>query len=209
MKRITENNIEILCGYDHDLANIEYDDFLENLPGYKFYKDRDVLVIGELTNKHFKKWKLQKMKKADLQELYLQINESYGDEYTKKELVDELMYTTHEEYYNMYCRETYFHNIECDFTVVGFSQGDYKKVIILKDSPDVEYINKELLTNLIYCSPVTVLVTVDDENTYIDEYLDDRYNVDKDDIINAIDKIDQPEEIKAKIKQLVEENVTL
>lgn len=209
MKRITDDNIEIVFGYDYDLANIEYDNFLENLPGYKFYKDHDVLVIGDLTNKHFKKWKLQKMKKADLLELYLQINDCYGDDYTKKELINELMNTTHEEYYNIYCRETYFHNIECDFIITGYSQGDYKKVVIIDGTKDVGYINKELLKNIFYDTPFTVSVKVDDENIYIDEYLDDLYNVNEDDIINAIDKINQPEEIKSKIKQLIEENISL
>ena len=186
--------------YDIDLADLYFNDFKEGCANDNinlFFGSRliDYLVIFKdekvANTSYYKKSKLARMNKTDLTNLADGML-GYGfDDSTKQTLIDGLMSITNKDYYtNRYENESY-QNLDYDFAISGYSQGDYCKVKIVGNVE--KWIDKEYLTNIFYDTPLVgnVEVICNGKSLYsfslydlanFDEYAS--YN--KSDIINMV-----------------------
>ena len=174
----------------------------------------DFIVCGEdLEKPHFKKSHLAKMSKAKLLELadFIFNHSNWYDysEHTRAELIDEIKSITVADYYKAHYEQTHWHDLERDFIVRGYSQGDAVAVKLI-DAP--KWVNKDYLTHLFYDSPLFCRVTIIDNLTnkeielYLDENLEDLYNYDEDELqtifANMLEKEDISSENKEALKAL-------
>lgn len=182
--------------FDSDLSRMYFEDFIDNAGGdcevltLTGRDGVDFIVCGEdLEKPHFKKSHLTKMSKAELLELADFIfNYSYWcdySEHTKAELINELKSVSVADYCKAHYEQTRWHDLERDFTIYGYSQGDAVAVKLV-DAP--KWVNKDYLTHLFYDSPLFCRVTITDNLTgdeielYLDENLEDLYNYDEDEL---------------------------
>lgn len=172
---LKENNIELvtfdhLAFYDTHLARFYFEEFKQDWQDQSlWFGDRQTDYIVFFANKalmnapHYKISHLRKMLKNDLFDLCDHFDlVSYGadeDEYTKAELIEMLMEITAEEFYKKHFEETSFHDLDYDFSITGYSQGD--RVLIKKVGTEKEFLNndrcnivdEDSLTNLFYDTP--------------------------------------------------------
>lgn len=204
----TVNNVESIsfdlqAFYDTDLSQMYLDDFkrewesqslwLEGISGIDYL----VLFASQeiMDAPYYKKSKLARMKKYDLLELcHLYGLVSFWEDesnYTKQDLIDELMGVSNEQHYQTHFDETSFHDLDRDDYITGYHQGD--KILIKYVGTDKQFIDGELgykpgctyLTNLFYDTPQTIQITcyVNDEE-YSSDYLTGLYDYyDKDKVI--------------------------
>lgn len=178
--------------HDNDLSYIRFKDFEANASGnsanimlggrngidYVVLFDSDA-AKGE---PYYKKSHLQKMRKEALIDLWEYHNETsiqygYNTNYTKAEIIAELLTVTLEQYYHNHYNETRWYDLESDFIVRGYSQGD---AIAVNDLTKQKIWDKESLCNIFYDSPLSGMVTVYEndaviETIYLDEFLDSEY----------------------------------
>lgn len=210
------NNIELVtfdhttC-YDTQLSQFYFDEFKSDWQDQSLWfgnNSADYIVFfanKELMEKpYYKISHLRKMNKADLFELcnfYELVAYWEGEEnYTKQMLIDELMrYVDYEKYYTHHYNESRYRDLDYDFIITGYSQGD--KVLIKMIGTEKEFlncdrcnlINEKSLTNLFYDSPMFLRIDcfVNDELHHeIDliEFIDMYSYYDKSDCIDAIKK---------------------
>lgn len=178
--------------YDLDLAQIYLDDFLKGYTGYAVqFINYEYLVIYEneaLKNeRYYNIDELEKMNNSELIELLDELENYYYDSDDKDDLINNLLYYTNEYYYEKHCQSSRWYDLESDFTITGYSQGD---AIAVKLVGDVS-ISKEYLTNLFYDVPVSgnLEIYANDkllDELYLEEYLEDSYQWDKVQVINNI-----------------------
>lgn len=179
--------------YDLDLSSINYQDWKENLDDNLLslcdrWRSCDYMIIGNLDKPYFTKTALTRMKKDDL----LDLAEYYGyphiyEDWLKSEIVTELQsIVTTRHHYKTHYEETSWHDLDCSFTVTGYSQGDVVKVLILGD--EFKWNTEKCLQNLFYDVPVSGTLSFLDKEYYIDEFMSDEYDYDIDDIINNFKK---------------------
>lgn len=154
--------------YDNDIAQTYMQDFKAKLEDKAlWFEDRsgtDYLVVFEseklMQAPYYKISHLRKMKKQDLYDLceaYEILDYYYSDsnfkDTTKTALTNELMkYCTNEKYYTWHYNETRYHNLECTFSISGYSQGQACKVLLIGKCES--YLTSDHLTNLFYDSPL-------------------------------------------------------
>lgn len=162
--------------YDCDLSRMYFDDFKDEIKNQSLWcgsRQTDYLVIFESEalkyESHFKKSKLAKMKKAELYDLAESFDLAYCNvnHITKSDLIDELMGITNESYYEHHFAENSWYDLECDFVVRGYSQGDAIKVLLVGKVES--YINCDFLTNVFYDTPLCVKITIDVNYNFYDE----------------------------------------
>lgn len=148
--------------YDLYASQCNYDDFKNDHESTSlFFTGRDGLeyiVFFEseaIKNKpYFKISHLQKMKKAELFELCEKLDD-YGlydiEDETKSSLIDRLKSLTNEDYYNKHYENESYHELDYDFSVTGYSQGDAFKVKLVGKVES--YINSDYLQNIVYDTP--------------------------------------------------------
>lgn len=195
-ERINElnKNYNVFAYHDIDLSRLYYDDWKQNLYGKSFFGesrrgDISYIVIGDMSKPFFTKTSLLKMKKKELLDLCEFYDLDYSDcSLNKKEIVDILLGVDCEEHYRQYFKETNYSDLDYTFKVVGYSQGDLIKVLIL----DSEYSwnTKEYLTNLFYSCPIYGVFTWQGQEYHIYEYLNDEYNWDKKEFIENFKKVE-------------------
>lgn len=165
--------------YDCDLANLYYSDFKDghmndNVNLFFGNRSTDYLVIFEnekvANESHYKKSKLARMNKDEL----------YGLNYChdlilwrtvdllKDELIENLLSVNNEEYYRNHYEKEDYQNLDYDFIVKGYSQGDCCKVKIVGNVE--KWINKEYLTNIFYDTPISGFIEVFKDGVLIDEF---------------------------------------
>lgn len=205
--------------YDHDLAQSWLDDFNHNEDDKQvvYFGDNDFLVIfanKTIMNAHYYKVShLRKMKRDDLMELYINYFGYWDRGQYKSELIDELMNVSNKQYYEYHFNQVSWHNLEYDFIIRGYCQGDAKAIKLISDKQNkFEYkINSDYLKDLYFNTPIYASVDIYGDNEFHEEirfteYLDDYYNIDKDDLIKVIDLHFKDEPYYSSLKFYVENN---
>ena len=164
--------------YDCDLANLYFNEFKDgrmndNVNLFLGSRQTDYLVIFEnekvANESHYKKSKLARMNKDELYGLNY-----YHDliwrtaERSKDELIENLLSVNNEEYYRNSHEKEDYQNLEYDFIVKGYSQGDCIKVKIVGNVE--KWINKDYLTNIFYDTPISGNIEVFKNGSLIDDF---------------------------------------
>ena len=164
--------------YDTGLAELYFNDFKkghmnDNINLFFGSRQTDYLVIFEneevANESHYKKSKLAGMNKDEL----------YGLNYyhdlirrtatrSKDELIDNLLSVNNEEYYRNSYEKEYYYNLEYDFIVKGYNQGDCFKVKLVGNVE--KWINKDYLTNICYDTPISGNILVFKNGSLIDDF---------------------------------------
>ena len=179
--------------YDNGLSNIRYNEFEANESGSSAnimlgsgHNGIDYVVLfdseAQKDEPYYKKSRLQKMRKEALIDLWEYHNETcirygYNTTYTKAEIIADLMTVTLEQYYRKHYDETRWYDLEADFIVHGYSQGD---AVAANDLTKHKVWDKDSLCNIFYDSPLAGVVTVYEndselETIYLGEFLDSEY----------------------------------
>ena len=197
------NNISLyefkvnIC-YDTDLANLYFDDFKEghmndNINLFFGSRSTDYLVIFEnekvANTSYYKKSKLARMNKIELTNLADEML-GYGfDDSSKQTLIDGLMSITNKYYYTSHYENESYQNLDYDFAISGYSQGDYCKVKIVGNVE--KWIDREYLTNIFYDAPLTGNIEVFKNGKFLHDFslydiahFDEYASYSKSDIIN-------------------------
>lgn len=171
---LKENNIELVSFnhstfYDICLSQHYFEDFKNEWSDQSlWFGDRNSDYIVFFANKdlmeksYYKISELRKMKKSELFELNNKFDfvAHWEDEkeYKKSDLIDNLMGVTNTSFYENHYDDTSFYDLDYDFDITGYSQGD--KILIKKVGTEKEFldcekcqlIDSESLTNLFYDS---------------------------------------------------------
>ena len=177
--------------YDNALAYIHFKEFEVNASGgsanIMLGNGVDYIVLfddeAHKGRPFYAKSRLQKMRKSTLIDLWeyhngTRMRGGYNTSYTKAEIISELMTITLEQYYRKHYEETArWYDLEADFVVRGYSQGD---AFAVNDLTKTKRWDKESLCNIFYNSPLSGVVTVYEneneiETIYLDEFLDSEY----------------------------------
>ena len=163
--------------YDTDLANLYFNDFKEghmnnNVNLFFGSRQTDYLVIIEnekvANTSYYKKSQLARMNKTDLTNLADEML-GYGfDDSTKQTLIDGLLSITNKDYYTSHYEKEHYQDLDFDFAVRGYSQGDCVKVNIVSNVE--KWINKEYLTNIFYNTPLRGIIEVFKNGSLIDDF---------------------------------------
>ena len=194
-------DFKVSVSYDTDLANIYFNDFKEghmndNVNLFFGSRQTDYLVIFEnekvLNESYYKKSKLARMNKEEL----------YGLNYyhdlvwrtktlLKSELIENLLSVNNEEYYKNHYEKESYQDLDYDFAIRGYGQGEYFKVKIVGNVE--KWINKEYLTRLFYDTPMSGNIEVFKNGSLIDDFqlydlenFDEYTHYDKDKLISMI-----------------------
>lgn len=178
--------------YDLYLSQLYADDFLKGYSGYGVqFINCEYLVIYEnevLKNeRYYNIDELEKMDNSKLIELLDNLENYYYDTDDKDDLIDCLLQYTNEDYYEKHHQTSRWHDLDSDYTITGYSQGD---AIAVKMVGDVK-ISKEYLSNLFFDVPVCGSLEIYAsggmlDEIYLAEYLEDGYCWDKVQVINNI-----------------------
>ena len=167
---------ELCANYSNDLSSTYYENFMTEWKNKIIKKDHYVVLFAseELKNApHYKKSHLVKMTKQalfDLCEQYEILNYSHScynyEDNTKEMLINEIMrFVDNEKHYT-------YNDLDYDFTVVGYSQGDAIGVKLAGNEKDFikdSYLpSKEYLTNLFYDSPIDGFIKVLCNGEYVE-----------------------------------------
>ena len=193
-------DFKVNISYDADLANLYYNDFKEghmndNVNLFFGSRQTDYLVIFEnekvANTSYYKKSQLVRMNKIDLTNL---ADEMFGygfDDSSKQTLIDGLMSITNKGYYTNHYDNECYNNLDYDFAISGYSQGDYCKVKIVGNVE--KWINKEYLTNVFYDTPLRGMIEVFKNGEFLHDFslydlahFDEYASYSKGDIINMI-----------------------
>ena len=199
------NNISLydfkvnIC-YDADLANLHFNDFKEghmndNINLFFGNRSTDYLVIFEnetvANSSYYKKSQLARMNKDALINLADEMLGHGFDDSTKQTLIDGLMSITNKDYYTNHYENECYNNLDFDFVISGYSQGDYCKVKIVGNVE--KWINKDYLANIFYDTPLTGSVEVVRNGKFLHDFslydlanFDEYVSYNKSDIINMI-----------------------
>ena len=187
--------------YDCDLANLYFSDFQkghmnDNINLFFGSRETDYLVIFEnekvLNESYYKKSKLARMNKDELYGLnYFHDLIWRTADLLKSELIDNLLSVNNEEYYKNHYEKEYYQDLDFDFAISGYNQGDYCKVKIVGNVE--KWINKDYLTNIFYDTPISGTIEVFKDGVLIDEFslydinnFDEYAYYDKDKLIDMI-----------------------
>ena len=164
--------------YDCDLANLYFNDFKEghmndNINLFFGSRETDYLLIFEnekvLNESYYKKSKLARMNKDELYGLnyYHDLIWRTAD-LLKDELIENLLSVNNEEYYRNSHEKEHYQDLEYDFIVKGYNQGDCIKVKIVGNVE--KWIDKEYLTNICYDTPISGNIEVFKNGSLIDDF---------------------------------------
>ena len=174
--------LELNIFYDTDASRIYFDEQITvlkhdsngaSLAGFECSPDS----IGEIVN-------LKALKKSELIELAKELNwYDESEKLTKEGLIDDLETIDIKSPFIDVCEIIKEYPSEYDFMITrGYSQGDSCAVLFKKDNkPSEQYID-----NLFWDSPVYARLSVDDKEFYLDEYLEDSYNYDREKLLEKI-----------------------
>ena len=199
---LASNDIELITfehniSYDADLASIYYNDFIKGHTGINVQsfgsRQTDYLVIYgddvKMTDDYYDINYLESLSNDELIELLDSLQFYNYDEEDREDLIYQLQQFDNEDYYSRHFESVNWYNLDSDFNITGYSQGDNIKVKMLGNAS--EYYNENGLTHLFYDSPISGSVNVYSngeliEEFFADEYLEDYYNWDKVQFINNV-----------------------
>lgn len=194
---LTTNDIKLITfdhniSYDNDLSSTYFDEFINNASGCNEVQlfDSYLVIYGDSASKddiYYKRYQLEKMRKDDLIELCETMQLYLNDDMLKSDYIDELMTIDNEQYYKVHYVESYYNDLDYDFSFNGYSQGHYYKV---KTVGKIQlWLTSDYLTNIFYDAPITGLINVyvngDEVNEiFLYEFIQDEYSYwDKDKFI--------------------------
>ena len=181
-------DFKVNISYDTDLANIYFNDFEEghmndNINLFFGKRENDYLVIFEnekvLNESYYKKSKLAQMNKEELYGLNYYHDLVWRNKtFLKSELIENLLSVNNEEFYKNHYEKEHYQDLEFDFAVRGYNQGEYIKVKIIGNVE--KWINEEYLTHLFYDTPMSGNIEVFKNGSLIDDFhLNDLANFDE------------------------------
>ena len=187
--------------YDCDLSDIYFNDFKnghmnDNVNLFFGSRQTDYLVIFEnekvLNKSYYKKSQLARMNKDELYGLNYYHDLLWRNEnLLKSELIDNLLSVNNEEYYRNHYEKEYYQDLDYDFAISGYSQGDYFKVKLVGNVE--KWINKKYLTNIFYDTPISGGIEVFEDGVLFDEFnlydinnFDEYAYYDKDELLSMI-----------------------
>ena len=193
-------DFKVNISYDADLANLYFNDFKEghlndNINLFFGSRQTDYLVIFEnekvANTSYYKKSQLARMNKIDLTNLADEML-GYGfDDSNKQTLIDGLMSITNTDYYTQHYENECYNNLDFDFAISGYSQGDRCKVKIVGNVE--KWINQDYLTNVFYDTPISGFIEVFKNGKFLHDFslydlahFDEYASYSKSDIINMI-----------------------
>lgn len=187
----------LICERDYELARIYFDEFISGADGtsaqaFSGRNGIDYLVIYEKValrlEPYYKPSELRKMRKSELVDLC----EYYAiyvdpDAYNRAELIEFLFDISTETHYKYVFENEEWRDLPCDFTVTGYSQGDAVKVVRVGKVGH----SAESIAYLLYDSPIYARLEISGANgyedeIYLDDYLIDRYEYSKDEILVGV-----------------------
>ena len=167
---------EVNANYSNDLSSIYYDDFIAEWKNKMLrFGDHYMVLFASEEIKNAPYYKISHLKKMskqalyDLCEQYDILNYHYSDcDYnvnTKQNLIDEIMqYVDTEKHYEQHYSEAHYNDLDHNFRVIGYCQGDIVKVKLIgseKDFINNSYLpTSEHLTHIFYDSPIDGDITV-------------------------------------------------
>ena len=172
-------DFKVSISYDTEVAALHFNVFKEgymndNVNLFFGSRQTDYLVIienEEMANEsYYKRYKLARMNKASLYELLEKHNRNICniEHITKLEMIDCLLEIDNQEYYSKHHENESYNNLEYDFIVKGYSQGDCIKVKIVGNVE--KWIDKEYLTNIFYNTPISGNIEVFKNGSLIDDF---------------------------------------
>lgn len=177
---LTENN-SVNIYYDTNLGQIYYEDWKLDLGDNLLLLGHgrngpNYAVIGKLEKPYYTRSKLSSMKKLDLIDLaYYYDIPHINEDWTKSEIVNEIYSVVDNAYYySIHHNETRWYDLESDFTITGYSQGDAIKVNIIDD--EYKWNTKEYLENIFFDTPINGTIVFKGKEYYPDEYLESQYS---------------------------------
>lgn len=199
---LASNNIELvtfehnIC-YSNDLASIYYDDFINGHTGINVQsfgkRQTDYLVIYgddvKMTDDYYDINYLESLSNEELIELLDSLQFYNYDEEDREDLIYQLQQFSNEDYYNHHFESVRWYDLDSDFNVIGYSQGDNIQVKLLGNAR--EYYDEDSLTHLFYDCPISGIINVYSngeliEELFADEFLENYYNWDKVQFINNV-----------------------
>lgn len=193
-------------GYYTDDAQMRFSDFEKEIEDKSLWlgsRSTDYLVIFESESvknqPYFKKSKLARMKKSCLEELHSDfacsgdiINECrHMDNPTKQDYIDDLLSVSNEAFYKHHFENQSWRDLDSDFTIHGYSQGDAVQVKLVGKVD--AYLTSDYLTNIFFDVPLTGSITIEQDNEGIEEFylselanFDEYAQFDKDDLLAKI-----------------------
>ena len=199
---LASNNIELITfehniSYDNDLASIYYNDLINGHTGVTVQsfgnRQTDYIVIYgddvKMTDDYYDIDYLESLSNEELIELLDSIQFYNYDEEDREDLIYQLQQIDNEDFYSRHFEAVNWYDLDSDFNITGYSQGDNIKVKLLGNAR--ECYNEDSLTHLFYDSPVSGVINVYIngeliDELFADEYLDDYYNWDKVQFINNV-----------------------
>ena len=198
---LANNNIELITfehniSYDNGLSSIYYNDFIKGYTGVtvQSFGNRQteyLVVCGDdvsVDDNYYDADYLDSLNYDEMCEL-LDSLDIYSYEDTIESVREELENIDNETYYQKHFESVRWYDLESDFIINGYSQGDNIKVKMLGNAS--EYYNEDGLTHLFYDSPISGSVNVYIngeliEELFADEMLENYYNWDKVQFINNV-----------------------
>ena len=210
---------DVNANYSNDLSSIYYNDFIAEWKNKMLrFGDSYMVLFASEDVKNAPYYKISQLRKMNKQALY-DLCEQYDilnyyhsdcdyDTNTKQNLIDEIMrYVDNEKYYEQHYSESRYVDLDYDFRVIGYCQGDVVKVKLIgseKDFLKYSYMpDAEYLTHIFYDSPIQGYITVScngeeltslDFNSQINFYEVADFNEydywDKQDFINKVKNTD-------------------
>ena len=199
---LANNNIELITfehniSYDNSLSSIYYNDFIKGYTGVNVQtfgnRQTDYLVIYgndiSADDNYYDTDYLESLSNDELIELLDNISNYYYDADDRDDMIDQLSNLSISYYYENHFDNVNWYNLDSDFNIIGYSQGDNIKVKLLGNVSD--YYDEDSLTHLFYDSPISGIVNVYSngeliEELFADEMLENYYHWDKVQFINNV-----------------------
>lgn len=190
-KEVLENN-RVNLYYSNDLSQIYFNDFkwdLESQDKLLMLRGRngvDYMIFANLYDLYFDDEKLEGLCESGVIDLYQDYvcydYEGLSIDELKEELKQSI--TISENYSKMY-DSVHWHDLEYDYILHGYSQGDAVKVLNLLGDDDDTYIpKKDELHNLLFDAAVDGEIIFDGAELMFGEYLKNSYEYDKEDFLD-------------------------
>lgn len=203
-REVLEQN-KVNLHYSSSLSQLYFDWFKEDLESQDkllMLNGRDgvdYIIFANLYDPYFDDEKLAGLSESELIDLYQDFvcydYEGLSIEELKEELKQSI---TISEYYTKMHEELTWRDLECDYVLYGYSQGDAVKVLNLLCDDDTYIPKKDELHNLLFDAAVDGEIIFDGDELDFMEYMTNVYDYNKDDFLDNFRKLysgDDKEEI--------------
>jgi len=221
------NDIKLVVRYDNEVARRWFDDNFHTLCDgvYQYVDDGnlptydDDETIPQIRHNNSNANKLAKyiagleytdytfkdaLTDLTIDEMIEYVSAMYGDGGMSYELLEDIYLENKITYSSDFIKiETRGHS-QGDYAEVWVNKKDYKEVIGVKLD---ENILKKQIDNLFWDCPITCRITVNEEDYYIDENINDLYEYNKDEIYKICEELFKNHKEKKHILKYVKENL--